>query len=102
MRVLMPALGLVVLLCWRTTSAIPGSKPFAAGSLGDNYSLSYYSDSCHDGSKLVSACAPGGYELGASCVSFYQSGSKLFPAGSPAKYERICSCVSMLRPPYLF
>ena len=95
MCVLLLALMVEVLVRWRTTSVVLGSKPFAAGSLGDNYSLLYCNDLCYDAAKLVSACALGRYELESSYVSFSDSGSKLFPACSPAEYETKFSCSSI-------
>ena len=118
-RVFMPALGLLLLLYWCTTSGISGlklfsasslelssfcycfvkmhsgSKPFSAGSPGDNYSFSYSLDTRHDGSKIVSACSSGAYELDSSCVCFWHSGSKHFSASSPGEYEWVSSFFSI-------
>ena len=77
------------------TSVVRRSKPFAAGSLGDNYSLLYCNDLCYDGAKPVSACALGRYEFQSSYVSFRDSGSKLFLFLSPAEYETKFCCGSI-------
>ena len=104
-----------------TTAVVRRSKPFAAGSLGDTYSLLDCNDLCYDDAKSACACALGRYqfkhayvslrdswaqrflvrfpeefEMKFCCSSIRVSGSKLYSAGSPETHgwKYFCSCAA--------
>ena len=95
MCALLLALIVEMLVRGNTTSVVRRSKPFAAGSLGDNYSLLYCNDLCYDGAKSACACALGRYQFKHAYVSLRDSWAQRFLVRFPEEFEMKFCCSSI-------